>query len=628
MKNKLVLLSEKMQDIFFKSFAKLKRNSKNTATAGIPAVAGFVLILCMILLFAGCDMAPKEEIALTVSEETAALIDAWQPKEIHEKEQTDRLIAHGGASVDGYQTSNSAEAVMHAADSGFKLIELDFNMTSDDRVVLVHDWDATTTYYYQEHFDGPISHADFTNRLSYGRFHTMGIENLIAILDKSDSFKIVTDAKEANMRVLESIARDYPDYLDRFIPQIYGYEQYEKVKEWGYDEIILTLYQMPFPIDAQKIVRFYNEKNLYAITIVDEGYMQRVVKALLEKDVKIYRHPVSNYERYEKLLEEGNYGVYTSSLTPEEIVGPNAGYYITMPDEDDPEKTVKLTDYAVKGDTVEEVVALQVHGLGPSEYRIYYIGDDGVRMTNQGLDQLPYGKVHMPVEIWEVDKRFVGHFTGRTLDYYIWKDENGVRILDSKYEYRADLRKVIPKMEDFSGKAEVDPRGFEKLTNILKRSFVAKAGEYYYYNEGKSGSFLLESEFFYAAFGPSKPDTEGVQSSTEVYLPVAEAAKSLGASKVGMNDEEEIFIEIPKGILESSHNQNYKADRNKYPYMPFLQKTLISGNSLGSIFERDVLEGEESSSGIIIILPRDISASDLTDKEIKRLLTIAARLYE
>lgn len=634
---------------FFKDFAKINK-PENTATAANPAVAGFdlkvrgifllaAIILVIIMFCTSCSAAPDENAEKTpqqIAAETAQMIDDWVPAEINMEERSDRLIAHGGAAVDGYCTSNSAEAVMNAADHGYSLVELDFNMTSDDHVVLVHDWDATTTYYFQQHLSGPITLEDFTGRLSYGRFHTMSIDNLIAILAKSDTFRVVTDAKEANIRVLTQIAELYPDYIDRFVPQIYDYEEYETVKNLGYQDIILTLYRMPAP-KVDEIQKFYEEKGLFGITIVDEDYIEKIAQKLAKRGVKIYRHPVSNFERYQELLEKGYYGIYTSSILPREVAGPNADYYITVTDEHG--KTIKLTDYDVQGDTVEEVVALEVHGIVENEYRIYYIGDEGQRMTNQGLDELAYGKTHMPVEIWKVDDRFVGHYTGRTLDYYIWKDENGVRILDAKYEYRADNRRVIPKLESLKKAASAgstDDPDFDAY-EILSQSYIAHAGDYYYYVNSDSGSFMLEDEFFYATYGDGEnAETDG---GTEVYVPVAETAIAMGGFDIGMDGDENIIVRVPKlfsgrdirtdlAYKETPYTWHYMASRNAYPYMPFLQKTLVSGKYMGGIFGRVVLEGSGDTAGILVILPASVNAEDITPNQQTEILNLAAQLYK
>ena len=58
---------------------------------------------------------------------------------------------------------------------------------------------------------------------------------------------IVTDVKDDNLRALKKIAADYPDLIDRVIPQIYAFEEYEPVWNMGYRNIILTLYVKNYP---------------------------------------------------------------------------------------------------------------------------------------------------------------------------------------------------------------------------------------------------------------------------------------------------------------------------------------------------------------------------------------------
>ena len=610
-----------------------KRRSEKTATAAKTAVACFVLTFGLIFTLAGCtDMAQTaaeptlEDIAAAPWNYTASdVIDLWEPAEIKPEEQTDILIAHGGGELDGFSTSNSAEAVMAAADNGYSLIELDFNMTSDGHVVLVHDWNETTVYYYQTQFESPPDLETFKGMLSYNRFHTMSIDDLVAIFDKCDTFRVVTDAKDANIEVLTAIAEQYPEYLDRFVPQIYGYEQYETVKELGYKDIILTLYVMEVPL-RNELAAFYRDNGLFAITISIEKYMDKLAGQLIADGVKGYRHSVSDFEECCRLLDAGCHGVYTSGLLPREFTSQDANYYITMPGPKGTE--VKLTDYSIKGDTVADIVARQVHGLQENEYRIYYIGDDGLRMSDQSLDELPYGEVHMPVEIWKVDEEFVGHFTGRTLDYYLWKDDRGVRILDAKFKYRADKLKVVPAFEATLDEALAENPDKKRCREILDGAFIAKAGEYYYYVNGLTGAFMQEDEFFYPMLDviPEEDITidEGESSdpAVGVYVPVADAAMAMGASSVKMTDEGDIVISVKRiNVTE------YKENRDQYPYRRYLKKTLVSGKYLGEIFGRDILEGTGDTKGTLIILPKGTSAGKLADEVKSSLMEAAGRLY-
>ena len=53
-----------------------------------------------------------------------------------------QLIAHAGGAIWGYRYTNSLEAIDTAYANGFRFIELDFELTSDGSVVLIHDWEA------------------------------------------------------------------------------------------------------------------------------------------------------------------------------------------------------------------------------------------------------------------------------------------------------------------------------------------------------------------------------------------------------------------------------------------------------------------------------------------------------
>jgi len=230
-----------------------------------------------------------------------------------------------------------------------------------------------------------------------------------------------------------------------------------------------------------------------------------------------------------------------------------------------------------------------------------YIGDEGERMTNQGLDELPYGLIHMPVEIWAVDRpEGPGHFLGITLDYYLWKDESGVSLFDGKYDYRAMNRKVIPDMETALEEEA------EKYVGIIRNSFVAHTGDYYYYNNGEPGIALCEDEYFYSAFGE-----------TGVYVPVAEAARALGAEEVKMTEDSHIVIKFS--------GEEYITPRDDYPNMPYLKKTLTYAGYLAEISGREYIEDTES--GICIILPKDIAVEDMKDSERKQLINVASQLY-
>ena len=58
----------------------------------------------------------------------------------------EKVIAHGGGAYKGYETTNSVEALNHSIRSGYKYIELDMDLSADDRIIMLHDWDRTAQH--------------------------------------------------------------------------------------------------------------------------------------------------------------------------------------------------------------------------------------------------------------------------------------------------------------------------------------------------------------------------------------------------------------------------------------------------------------------------------------------------
>ena len=51
------------------------------------------------------------------------------------------LIAHTGGIANGVTGTNSREALDASYSRGFRFTEVDFNFTTDDQIVAIHDWD-------------------------------------------------------------------------------------------------------------------------------------------------------------------------------------------------------------------------------------------------------------------------------------------------------------------------------------------------------------------------------------------------------------------------------------------------------------------------------------------------------
>lgn len=260
-----------------------------------------------------------------------------EPVEFVPHEWTERfapLIAHAGGALrtsSGEEVvyTNSYEALVQSYDLGFRVIEFDFEVTTDGQLAAVH-------------YSGDMPIFDENGRLSitadeflaFGTqlgYTTMLVGNILdEMLVNTDLF-LVTDTKLAgsNCKVpfeviyAEAVKRD-PALLDRIIPQIYNIAMYDAVMEiYAFPNIIFTLYNTAETNSV--VVDFaYNKENIKVLTTwgiperqtrIDAGLVELAGTA----DLLVYAHTLNDYEDIGRLFYEGVYGLYTDSLTPADI---------------------------------------------------------------------------------------------------------------------------------------------------------------------------------------------------------------------------------------------------------------------------------------------------------------------
>lgn len=229
------------------------------------------------------------------------------------KTDTPQLVAHGGGAVYGYRITNSREAITNAYDNGFRYIELDFELTTDGEIVIIHDWETMAERLLFD--EGPVSLEEFNSAEKFMDFTLMDLNGLLSWLHEHEGCRIITDTKNDNIKVLKKLAEGAPDDLARFIPQIYGFEEYDAVIKLGFSDIILTTYEMGGE-DIGELLEFAEGHELWAITMPQAHLTQGVVTELYRAGLRVYAHTVNDLAFYEMWKENGLFGIYTDYFYP------------------------------------------------------------------------------------------------------------------------------------------------------------------------------------------------------------------------------------------------------------------------------------------------------------------------
>jgi lipoteichoic acid synthase len=224
-----------------------------------------------------------------------------------------RLIAHAGGDIHGIRMTNSLRALDSSYNEGFRYIEVDIHLTSDGVPVLLHDWGNANWFAGINYSTEQPTHEDFKKRTGILGLEFLDLDELMQWLLKHEDAYIVTDIKQENVRILGDIRENYPEAGKRVIPQIYYLDEYEPVRNLGYEHIILTLYKIEDIGD--EVFEFCSRNPLFGLTI-SQGRADPVLERFSPLGIPIYVHTINDYNVYIKLRDKGAHGVYTDFFQP------------------------------------------------------------------------------------------------------------------------------------------------------------------------------------------------------------------------------------------------------------------------------------------------------------------------
>ncbi|MDR1986860.1 MAG: hypothetical protein LBP88_07825, partial [Treponema sp.] len=130
------------------------------------------------------------------------------------------------------------EAIEQNYKKGHRVFEIDFSLTTDGKLVAVHDWDHGKRITNASWTNIPTN-EEWKQEKIYDKYTPINIDDIITLMEKYKDMFIVTDTKETKkdivvkqfMEIYQSADQINIEILDRFIPQIY----YPKMLETIYD---------------------------------------------------------------------------------------------------------------------------------------------------------------------------------------------------------------------------------------------------------------------------------------------------------------------------------------------------------------------------------------------------------
>jgi glycerophosphoryl diester phosphodiesterase len=225
------------------------------------------------------------------------------------------IICHAGGMIEEHPYTNCMEAFQNSVAHGKKILEADFQITSDGKVILLHD----TGSVWGEIRD-TVSHDGFMNHMILGKYTPLDIEKLVDFMHRNQEAYVVTDCKKGTLDgVIREILRTCDDesLLNRFIIQLYQYEDAARVREiYDFRYLIFTLYDSGLYIwNAERIVK-HCVRNGIGVVTMPYGFVRddKALNLFREYNVKVCVHTVNDIYMAEELRKRGVTGIYTDEI--------------------------------------------------------------------------------------------------------------------------------------------------------------------------------------------------------------------------------------------------------------------------------------------------------------------------
>ena len=232
------------------------------------------------------------------------------------------FISHNGGIIEGRLHTDSREAWELSYQRGNRIIDADYEFTSDNFPVLRHGWGETLE---QGSEPNPMTLSDFIDKPINFKYHAMTVRDMINFMLAHEDLYVALDSKMEAEKTFESfvsLAKEMnaENVLDRIIVSLYFTEDVKKVKEI-YPFKNFALRQYGWQHNWYELAEFCVNNDIHVVNIftfvIDDD--PEGVKILSNKGIRIFAAVVNELSQMKKYRPLGITGAVSDFLSEPDI---------------------------------------------------------------------------------------------------------------------------------------------------------------------------------------------------------------------------------------------------------------------------------------------------------------------
>ncbi len=219
-------------------------------------------------------------------------------------------VAHGGGGYDGAVYSNSIEALNQNRDD-YELFEIDLSWTTDNELVCIHDWENSLQRVFGIETQDALTLAAFQDLVrTRSPIEKCTLETLADWMRANETKRIIPDIKGRNLQAWEKIAAEYPDLRERFVPQVYQPQNYNKLRDLGFENVVWALYG--FGGSDEDVLRWLTYMDLYGVAMpIERAGRALANRARMQTGVLSWVHTINTRNQLDEMRALGVFEIFT-----------------------------------------------------------------------------------------------------------------------------------------------------------------------------------------------------------------------------------------------------------------------------------------------------------------------------
>jgi len=238
------------------------------------------------------------------------------------------MICHAMGGIDGNDYSNSLEAFEYNYAKGHRYFEVDFQYTSDDKLVLWHNWSNRFCSKYKKGYEP--TYAQFMKSKIYDKYTPLDVEGLLKLMANYPDAYIITDTKYAEVskakrefKTIVSTAKKLgiPNVLDQFIVEVYTPEMFEAVDNiHHFNEYMASLYRAyskaPSSSTMKSIANYCKKHGIASVGMYARWWKSKYTAILESYGIVSALYTVNDASDAQDYFDDGVSILFTDYLPP------------------------------------------------------------------------------------------------------------------------------------------------------------------------------------------------------------------------------------------------------------------------------------------------------------------------